>query len=78
MMFTGLAIKKAADLIWPIIKKQLASKIKPLQKYVFEKNDLDIEMEGLRARVKSLEKMSHIPKEIICKCKCKCKTKEKK
>jgi hypothetical protein len=76
MMLTGLAMKKVADLVWPMIKKQLASKIKPLQKYVFEKNDLDIEMEGLRARVNSLEKMSHIPKEIICKCKC--KTKEKK
>ena len=77
MMFTGLAIKKAADLIWPIIKKQLASKISPLEKYVFEKNDLDIEMEGLRARVKSLEKMSHPVRNFVVCEQCKCKIKEK-
>ena len=76
MMLTGLAMKKVADLVLPMIKKQLASKIKPLQKYVFEKNELDIEMEGLRARVKSLEKMAHVPKEIVCKCKCKVKEKK--
>ena len=76
-MLTGLAMKKVADLVWPMIKKQLASKIKPLQKYVFEKNDLDIEMEGLRARVKSLEKMSHPVRNFVVCEQCKCKIKEK-
>ena len=78
MMLTGLAMKKVADLVLPMIKKQLASKIKPLQKYVFEKNELDIEMEGLRARVKSLEKMAHTPKEFVRCTDCNNKIKEKK
>ena len=69
-MLTALMMKKIADFILPLLKRHLASKIAPLQKYVFEKNELDVEMEGLRARVKSLEKMAHAPKEFVTCIEC--------
>jgi len=77
-MLTAIMMKKIAAFILPLLKKHLASKIAPLQKYVFEKNELDIEMEGLRARVKSLEKMAHAPKEFVRCIDCNNKIKEKK
>ena len=76
-MLTALMMKKIADFILPLLKRHLASKIAPLQKYVFEKNELDVEMEGLRARVKSLEKMAHAPKEFVTCIECNNKIKEK-
>ena len=76
-MITALMMKKVADFVLPILKKYLGSKIKPLEKYVFEKNELDIEMEGLRARVKSLEMMAHPMKEFVQCNQCKKKIKEK-
>ena len=76
-MLTALMMKKIADFILPLLKRHLASKIAPLQKYVFEKNELDVEMEGLVARVKSLEKMAHTPREFVRCIECNNKIKEK-
>ena len=39
--------------IMPIVLKSLSSKFKPLEKYVFEKNELDTEVESLVARLKT-------------------------
>tara|TARA_R100001082_G_C4338808_1_gene149109 strand:- start:306 stop:545 length:240 start_codon:yes stop_codon:yes gene_type:complete len=63
--------------IMPIVLKSLSSKFKPLEKYVFEKNELDTEVESLMARVKSLEKMAHPMKEFQMCNSCKHKIKEK-
>ena len=41
--------------IMPIVLKSLSSKFKPLEKYVFEKNDLDLQMESVRERLNKLE-----------------------
>ena len=77
-MIMGIAAKKAiTTFVLPLIKKHLATKLKPLEKYVFNKNELDIEVEGLRARVKSLEKMAHPMKEFQMCNSCKQKIKEK-
>ena len=64
--------------IMPLVLKGLASKFKPLESYAFEENELDIEVENLRARVKSLEKMAHPMKEFQMCNTCKKKIKEKK
>ncbi len=77
-MITAAVATKLLTMAKPHLEKFLLSKIKPLQKYVFEKNELDIEMEGLRARVKSLEKMAHAPKEFVTCIECNNKIKEKK
>tara|TARA_R100001594_G_scaffold136499_1_gene178903 strand:+ start:721 stop:951 length:231 start_codon:yes stop_codon:yes gene_type:complete len=76
-MITAAVITKVLAMAKPHLEKLLLSKIKPLQKYVFEKNDLDIQMEGLTARVKSLEKMAHPVRDFVQCNQCKKKIKEK-
>ena len=42
-------------------------------RYPLNKNELDIEVEGLRARVESLEKMAHPSRDFVICDDCKCK-----
>lgn len=42
--------------ILPLILKQLMPELRPLQKYVYEKNELDQKMEEVEKKVEDLEK----------------------
>ena len=61
----------------PLVLKEVASMIRPLQTYAFEPNELDREVEVLSRRVLKLEVDSHPIRDfVICKT-CKKKIKEK-
>ena len=61
----------------PLVLKEVASMIQPLQAYAFEPNELDREVGALNRRVLKLEIDSHPQKEfVICKT-CQKKIKEK-
>ena len=71
-MLHGLIIKKVLDLVMgKIMKKYNLDKIK---KYVDEPNELDNDVNVLKAEVSLLKKMAHPEKDLICKC---CKEKIK-
>ena len=61
----------------PLVLKEVASMIQPLQMYAFEPNELDREVEDIKMRVLKLEVDSHPQRNFtICKI-CKEKIKEK-
>jgi len=61
----------------PLVLKEVASMIQPLQRYAFESNELDREVEVLNRRVLKLEVDSH-PQGNFSICEiCKEKIKEK-
>ena len=57
------------------VVKLIASQFKldKILDYVEKPNELDEEMEHLKARVESLEKMSHPPRDFVICDDCKCK-----
>lgn len=42
----------------PLLKLLTPSVVKEIMKYVFEKNDLDLQMESVRERLDKLEKLN--------------------
>ena len=70
MIGTGIIVEKAIK----ILAKQF--KLDRVLKYVDEPNELDEDMEHLKARVYSLEKMSHPQRDFIICEQCKQKIKE--
>ena len=54
-----------------LLKKQF--KLDKVLKYVDEPNELDEDVKHLKARVFSLEKMSHPPRDFVICDDCKCK-----
>ena len=62
----------------PLVLKEVASMIRPLQTYAFEPNELDRDVEDIKIRVLKLEVDSHpIRREFIICETCKKKIKEK-
>ena len=67
MIGTGIIVEKVISLL----AKQF--KLDKVLKYVDEPNELDEDMKHLKARVYSLEKMSHPPRDFVICDDCKCK-----
>ena len=67
MIGTGIIVEKAISLL----AKQF--KLDKVLKYVDEPNELDEDMKHLKARVHSLEKMSHPQRDFVICDDCKCK-----
>ena len=67
MIGTGIIVEKAIK----ILAKQF--KLDRVLKYVDEPNELDEDMKHLKARVNSLEKMSHPQRDFVICDDCKCK-----
>ena len=67
MIGTGIIVEKAIK----ILAKQF--KLDRVLKYVDEPNELDEDMKHLKARVHSLEKMSHPQRDFVICDDCKCK-----
>ena len=67
MIGTGIIVEKAIK----ILAKQF--KLDRVLKYVDEPNELDEDMKHLKARVSSLEKMSHPSRDFVICDDCKCK-----
>ena len=63
--------KLIVDAVIKIIKKTF--KFDKVLDYVEKPNELDEEMKHLNARVHSLEKMSHPPRDFVICDECKCK-----
>ena len=61
----------------PLVLKEVASMIKPLQTYAFQPNELDRDMEEVKRRVLKLEVDSHPQRELVICETCKKKIKEK-
>tara|TARA_R100001594_G_scaffold12533_1_gene27770 strand:- start:4376 stop:4579 length:204 start_codon:yes stop_codon:yes gene_type:complete len=55
----------------PVLKILTPKVIKAIMKYVFEKNELDMQMESVRARLDNLEKDSHPKKDYVLCNQCK-------
>ena len=72
-MVQALLMKK----VFSYVLKELLPMIAPLQKYVNEKNELDIKCEELEKRMNLLEKMAHPMKEFVTCNECKEKIKER-
>ena len=70
MIGTGIIVEKAISLL----AKQF--KLDKVLDYVEKPNDADKEIEGLRARVKSLEKMAHPQRDFVICNQCKQQIKE--
>ena len=67
MIGTSIIVEKAISLL----AKQF--KLDKVLKYVDEPNELDEDMKHLKARVNSLEKMSHPQRDFVICDDCKCK-----
>tara|TARA_R100001143_G_C3241618_1_gene79412 strand:- start:247 stop:462 length:216 start_codon:yes stop_codon:yes gene_type:complete len=61
----------------PLVLKEVASMIKPLQTYAFQPNELDRDMEEVKRRILVLEVNSHPQTEFVICETCKKKIKEK-
>ena len=61
----------------PLVLKEVASMIKPLQTYAFQPNELDRDMEEVKRRVIKLEVYSHPQREFVICETCKKKIKDK-
>ena len=61
----------------PLVLKEVASMIKPLQTYAFQPNELDRDMEEVKRRILVLEVNSHPQREFVICETCKDKIKEK-
>ena len=61
----------------PLVLKEVASMIKPLQTYAFQPNELDRDMEEVKRRILVLEVNSHPQREFVICETCKKKIKEK-
>ena len=61
----------------PLVLKEVASMIKPLQTYAFQPNELDRDMEEVKRRMLLLEVNSHPQREFVILETCKTKIKEK-
>ena len=73
-MVQALLMKK----VFSYVLKELQPMIAPLQKYVNEKNELDIKCEELEKRMSLLEKMAHPKREFVMCNECNQRIKEKK
>ena len=63
--------------MFPVLKILTPRDLKAIMSYVFEENNLDQQMGSIRARLKTLEKLSHPKRDfVICK-QCNHKIKEK-
>jgi len=67
MIGTGIIVEKAIKLL----AKQF--KLDKVLEYVENPNELDEDVKHLKARVYSLEKMSHPPRDFVICDECKCK-----
>jgi hypothetical protein len=67
MIGTGIIVEKAIKLL----AKQF--KLDKVLEYVENPNELDEDVKHLKARVYSLEKMSHPPRDFVICDDCKCK-----
>ena len=61
----------------PLVLKEVASMIKPLQTYAFQPNELDRDMGEVKRRILVLEVNSHPQTEFVICETCKKKIKEK-
>ena len=67
MIGTSVIVEKVISLI------AIQFKLDKVHKYVDEPNELDEDVKHLKARVFSLEKMSHPPRDFVICDDCKCK-----
>jgi len=74
MIGTGIIVEKVLELAGKQLRKQF--KLDKVLEYVEEPNELDEDVKHLKARVHSLEKMSHPQRDFIVCNKCKQKIKE--
>ena len=71
MIGTGVIVEKVLKLAGKQFRKQF--KLDKVLKYVEEPNELDENMNHLKARVDSLEKMAHPSRDFVICDDCKCK-----
>ena len=74
MIGTGFIVEQAIKGAGKLLAKQW--KLDKVLEYVEQPNELDEDMKHLKARVYSLEKMSHIQRDFIICNKCKKQIKE--
>ena len=74
MMVQALIMKK----VFAYVLKEMLPVLRPLQKYVNDKNELDVKCEELEKRMNLLEKMAHPMREFVLCDECKQKIKERK
>ena len=76
-MIISKVISKVLPLVLKEVLKAVMPELKPLKKYVFQKNELDKKCEEFESRLRELEDNSH-PKRDFIECDtCKKKVKEK-
>ena len=60
-MFPAILGKKVLKVIMEMVWKNVLPELKPLQKYVYQKNELDGKVEDMKIEIKKLKIYSHPP-----------------